>query len=50
MTRENYFKIAESQGLTTMREDMDSIMSTTKNQFMIGAGVTNRSNFNVSKA
>ena len=29
MTRENYFKIAESQGLSTMREEMISIMGKT---------------------
>ena len=47
MTRENYFKLAESQGLVTMREEMISILNQTDNELNMS---THRSNFNISKA
>ena len=38
MTREDYFKIAESQGLVTMREEMGSLMNTKDNEILLQTG------------
>ena len=46
MTRETYFKIAESQGLATMRDQAISIMGSENDGFMKTGKSGNKSNSN----
>lgn len=45
MTRENYFKFVEPQGLALMRDEMISIMQHGANDNNNGADTTRRSGF-----